>query len=226
MLLNFALYTDLDESDQLIIRGCTADLYAASTSADNSSCEAPAKTTTTTSSLQLGWNTAAAAGFASEAVDALEQLLAYETMNSFPCNETINFAYSGQTSVGVYMGSALHRQGLLPSIIQDLIERIDQEGVTETQIVQLCNNNSSARYTMGIIVNSNGDLLATQQALQSWRNATCITALDSTSIWNKLTFTSPVQSHKSSNSTYNWNRRNTGVKVLPVIILVHEGNSH
>jgi chitinase len=230
MILSFALYNNLAVSNsQISIRGCTADLQAGSTSYDNSSCEVPVNTTTVTSSLQLAWNTAAATGSVSEAIDSMEQLLAYENMNSLPCNETIKFAYSGQTSVGVYMGSALHRQGLLPSVIQDFIDQVKHEDVTRTQLVQLCDDEKSARYTMGIIINSAGDLSATQQAVQTWRNGSCVTTLESTSTWNNLTFSTPMTSHRSSNATYNWNRRNTERKLLArdtcTAIQVHGGDT-
>jgi chitinase len=210
MLLDFALYTDINgAAGQVKIRGCTADLYTDSTSFGNSSCNAPEKSKTVTTSLQLGWDSGMATGSVSEVVAALEQLVAYETMNPYPCNETINFAYAGKTSVGIYMGSALHRQGLLTSILEDLIDRVEQEGVTETTVVQLCDSRTS-RYSMGVIINSNEDLLATQMAVQSWRDTSCLDMPENTITWNNLTYSVPVL----SNSTSHWTRRDTGVKVF------------
>lgn len=221
MLLDFALYTDINgAAGQVKIRGCTADLYTDSTSFGNSSCKAPEKSKTVTTSLQLGWDAGTATGSTSEAVASLEQLLAYETMNPYPCNETINFAYSGKTSVGIYMGSALHRQGLLTSILKDLIDRVEQEGVTETTVVQLCDSRTS-RYSMGIIINSNEDLLATQMAVQSWRDTSCLDMPDNTIAWNNLTYSVPVV----SNSTSHWTRRDTGVRLLLAKIRVLRSRS-
>jgi chitinase len=213
--MDFALYTDLEGSGgRVSIRSCTADLEVSSTSFGNDSCNASANMTMVTSPLQLGSDTGAATGSTSEAVVALKQLLAYESITQAPCNETLNFVYSGDTSVGVYMGSGLHRQGLLSSIINDLIEQITKDGVTENQLVQLCDTNNNARYTTGIIINSNGNLATTQQAVQAWRNGTCVTTLDSTSTWNDLTYSTPVVSQKNSNSTYNLSRRGSEMNAL------------
>lgn len=218
LLLNFALYTEIDGTNGKVkIRGCVADLDTDSTTSsggDNSSCVVPNNSKSVTTSLQLGWDNGAATGSASEAVAALEQLLAYESLDQSPCNETINFASSGKTSVGIYMGSALHRQGLLPSILKDIIARVQDDGITETTVVQLCDSRTS-RYSLGVIINSNDDLLATQKAVQSWRNSTCHTTLDNVvSGWKKLTYSVPVASN-SSNSTSHWARRDNGAKILP-----------
>lgn len=82
---------------------------------------------------------------------------------------------------------------------------------------------------MGIIVNSGGDFSATQQAVQTWRNGSCLTTLENTSTWNNITFSTPVPSQKSSNSTYNLSRRNSGKNLLArdtcTAIQVHSGDT-
>ncbi|KAJ5710402.1 glycoside hydrolase [Penicillium malachiteum] len=138
-------------------------------------------------------------------------------MNLTPCNESINFAYSGQTAVGLYVGSGLHSQGVLPSVLEDLIKYVEDGDIPETLFVQLCTDRS-ARYSMGIMIDSTSEgLPAAQAAVREWRNDSWLTSYDTTS-WKNLTYFVPVQPHRKSNSTgffSNYQRRAMGRTLLP-----------
>lgn len=165
LLLNFALNTTVDGSkDHVTIRGCTGDLASSGITATKTSCPVHhATTNTTTESLELVWNSIIGNATLTGAQAALGQLLAYESVNPSLCNETMEFAYSGKTAVGVYMGSGLHRQDLLAPFLQAMIDRVKTDGITDTLAVQLRGSERSARYIMGIIISS--DLADAQDAI-------------------------------------------------------------
>ncbi|RAO73094.1 uncharacterized protein BHQ10_009106 [Talaromyces amestolkiae] len=225
LLLDFSLYTAVDGSDgRVSIRSCTSDLSnssssSTSTSSSSSSCPSYNATTTETTiaALELTWDTTTyGEATTSGALDALNQLLAYENQASSPCKETIAFAHSGSTAVGVYIGSALSQQDMLAPLLDAVTERIESEGVTDSLAVQLCSNNSTARYTMGIMVGS--DLLAVQKAVQTWRGSDCLTSLSQSISGANVTFSFPKTHSNSSsssattgrNSTASWSIRSHG----------------
>ncbi|PWY73000.1 glycoside hydrolase [Aspergillus heteromorphus CBS 117.55] len=189
MLLDFALYTDVDQSSgHVSIRGCSADLVASLEGlTGNSSCPVPGNTTAVTSLMEISQdNTTVPVGNAADAVAALGELLAYETLIPNRCNETINFAYSGETAVGLYAGSSLHSQNILTTVLVTLMEYIDQNGAPGTLVVQLCDERS-ARYSLGIMISSSGDLSATQSAVQTWRSDSCVNTVSESNPWVNLT---------------------------------------
>ncbi|PYI35708.1 glycoside hydrolase, partial [Aspergillus indologenus CBS 114.80] len=221
MLLQFSLYTTVNQSQSRVgLRGCTADLVADTAAQTGStSCQMPTNMTSVVSALQISRDTAASAASSdTDAIAALTQLLAYETLNpSGACNETINFALAGQTAVGLYMGSSLHSQNLLAPILESLIEEIQDNGVTETLVVQLCSSQHSARYAFGVIISLSGDLSAAQTAVQTWRNSSCITSLDDSTVWQNLTYSIPTVSHARTNTTSLWARQRTTCTAVQVV---------
>jgi chitinase len=138
--------------------------------------------------------------------------LSSQTLGEGSCNETFQFALSGKAAVGFYIGSGLASQGVITSVLESLINQVQSDGtVTENLYVQLCDNRT-ARYSLGVFANTNADLHSVQQAVQSWRNNTCITENDSTTPnWQEVTFLAPSllnntsstgnNSSKSTNST-------------------------
>ncbi|KAJ5737959.1 glycoside hydrolase [Penicillium malachiteum] len=218
MLLSFSLYNQLNEFGGTIsIRSCAANLDNVSTTNSDDSCAVPVNSTAVTASLKLSHDISSGTGSSNDAVDALTQLLAYENMHLAPCNESINFVFSGQTAVGLYVGSGLHSQGVLPSVLEDLIKYIEDGDIPQRLFVQLCTGRT-ARYSIGIMIDSTSEgLPAAQAAVQEWRNDTCLTSYDTTS-WKNLTYSVPVQHNQKSNSTdffSYYQRRAMGRTLLP-----------
>lgn len=110
MLLSFSLYNQIESSSSTVsIRGCAADLESPSTTSGKDTCTIPTNSSSVTASLELAHEASGGTGSADDAILALKQLLAYENTNTAPCNESINFAYSGEIAVRLYIGSSLHR---------------------------------------------------------------------------------------------------------------------
>ncbi|KAF9882859.1 hypothetical protein FE257_004945 [Aspergillus nanangensis] len=204
MMLEFGLSTQLNGSDAHFgLRACTADwdANAVVTNVAQTSLEANQKKFT--SPLELGHAGSAVdpSMDVGHAVDALQQLQAYLSQNVSTRNGAIKFAYAKKAVVGLYVGPGLEAQGTAYSVIDELIAELDSNDVSETLVVQHCEA-SSARYSMGIAVNFNSDLNFVQQAVQTWRNNSCVDDLNINDSWKTLTFFAPsvVQNDTSTPS--------------------------
>ncbi|KAJ6003519.1 glycoside hydrolase [Penicillium sp. IBT 35674x] len=214
MLLSFSLYNQIDTPDSIMsIRGCAADLSISSATTQKTKCVNPVNSTTFTASLEMARESTQGTGSANDAVLALKQLLAYENLNNAQCNESISFAYSGQTAVGLYIGAGLHSQGMLAPVLEDLIKYIEGGDIPGTLFIQLCSGHSS-RYAMGVIIDSDEGLSASQAAVREWRDGRCIQS-SATSTWKNLTFSVPVQpSHRSNSTSFYALKKSIGRKLL------------
>ncbi|KAJ5724680.1 glycoside hydrolase [Penicillium malachiteum] len=199
MLLDFALYTPVDQSSgHVSIRGCAADLGTYNSWTTTAGvCPTANTTTNVTSSLQVTWDSMAGDINPYDTVSALEQLYAYELVNPAPCNETINFAYYEGVAMGLYMGSGLHGQDLLASVLENIMQYLLNGEMPENLAVQLCNTHS-ARYTMGLYISTTGDLTAAQMAVQSWRGGTCVASLGEKKDWSDISYSFAVQGRHNS----------------------------
>jgi chitinase len=206
MLLHFALYNDLDDpKSRTSIASCTADLEASdeltsALTATTSACQRPTvNQIQVTSSLQLASSGSSSSTSISSAVDAMNQLQVYLNITSEAnCDEIIEFAYSGQVAIGVYVGSALATQGIITSVLGQLSNQVQTNGLAENTLVQLCDDRPS-RYSLGIFVNTNADLSSVQRGVQSWRNGSCVSSMDETTVWQNVSFSVP--STLNSNAT-------------------------
>ncbi|KAL7944577.1 glycoside hydrolase family 18 protein [Trichoderma barbatum] len=182
MLLDFALFNHVDDSRPVIkISACTADLKAPVVNENKLASNVDAcltegvNLTQTTSPIQLGSSGASSSTHVADVAAALDQLLALSSINKPDCNETIKYAYSGDAIVGVYAGSSLSSQGVLPSVLKKLSNEIQSSGyVAEDLLAQICSGKTAARYTLGIFATTQAHLGAVQRSLQSWKNGTCI----------------------------------------------------
>ncbi|KAH3052098.1 hypothetical protein KXW01_000618 [Aspergillus fumigatus] len=177
MLLDFALVNPIDdEKSHVAISACTADYAGLSDNnapaSSGSACALKGVALTkTTLSLQLASSGASSSTHAADVAAALEQLRAFATLSDTGCNETIKYAYSRDVVVGVYAGSGLAGQGVLGAVLQKLSAQVkDDGGVAERLSVEMCRNVSS-RYSLGVLVNTKGDL----GALVSTRATECRT---------------------------------------------------
>ena len=212
MLMDFTLYNNLSDPDtHTSIAACVADLSNSLSAATNSSSTSTLclpdtntnNTKTVTASLELAWSSATGSlDKANEIVAALQELRALSVLRSSGCNETIEFALSREAAVGLYVGSGLASQGILPGVLEKLADHVQSDGVGESFSVQLCDSDGrSSRYSLGIMAQSNGNLAAVQKAVQAWKNSSCISISDdqTVSIWQNITFQAPLETAKSAN---------------------------
>jgi chitinase len=136
----------------------------------------------------------------SDVVFAIEQLDTYMAQQE-KCNSTIVFASSGSAKIGVYAGSEIQRQNLTANLLNQITSVLQDGPLSETTLLQLCAQNQSSRYTFGVFINTAGDLLATQNAVQTWHNGTCSNLYSDVSTGDKVTYTVPVTQQPTSNAT-------------------------
>ncbi|KAM5439760.1 putative chitinase [Microsporum ferrugineum] len=207
MLLDFALFNHVDDSNlPSCISACTSDLkpstHDAQSKADASACVPKGvQQRNTTSPVQLLSSGDSSSAHVADVVAALDQLQAFSTQYRAGCNEFIKYAYSGDSFVGVYVGSGLTRQNILPSVLKKLSSQLKSDGsVSEELVVQLCSK-SSARYSLGIFTNTKGHLGSVQSGLQSWKNGSCITTThEATPAWQETTYLIPASLHSNSST--------------------------
>lgn len=219
MLLDFNMFNELDDPNtHTSIAACTADFDFSSSvtgSSQDSACSSlSVSQSTNISSLELASSGSTSSTGVSDIIDALEQLQNFFTVSGSGCDDAIQIAYSGQAAVGVFVGSGLHSQGVISSILKKFMTQIETDGtIAEETLIQLCKG-STARYSLGVFASTEGDLVSVQKAIQSWSNGSCITSMEeSTRNWQSLSFTvaSSNQNLSSlSNSTYS-----TGNAILP-----------
>lgn len=205
MLLDFQLTNSLNDPDTRVnIAACTADLVSSKTTATKDCVLDGVQQSNVTLSLQLASSdaTSQTLGRMSNLVDALTQMRAHSMLKTAGCDETILFSQSGDIAVGVYVGSGLAGQRVVPPVLDQLSAYAQSvDSLPENLVVQLCHN-TSARYSMGIFTNANGDLGAVQLGLQKWKNGTCVSDMQAISpAWQNITFTAPSQLHLSSESS-------------------------
>lgn len=209
MLLDFALFNDVNVARPVSISACTADLESAidtDYSKNSTLCSTgDVLRTQVTSSLQLATSRSSSSTPIANLLDALSQLQVYMSLSEPQCEENIKFASAGDVIVGVYVGSALVDQGVSASVLKQLNTQIQsgEIGIAETTMVELCNN-YSARYSLGVYISSVGDFSAAQQGVQAWKNGSCIAGIqDTASSWQEVTFlkSSASGSTSAGNST-------------------------
>lgn len=193
MLLDFAIYTALDDQDtNKTIRSYVANGGSPSPSKSSASCPGPnAKTEQVFASLQMAWLNSNTGGSVSDVVAASQQIERYLNQEE-TCNSTISFAYSGQAALGIYAGSPISRQGITTSVLRQFISTVQSKGISDTLLVQLCGGDRNARYGLGIIANVNANLASVQNAVQTWANGSCITSYNGSSTWQTIMYSTPI----------------------------------
>ncbi|KAL7946919.1 class V chitinase Chi100 [Trichoderma barbatum] len=207
MLLDFALFNYINDTKPHVSNSaCTADLQSSASenakSADSCTLK-NVKQVKRESSVQLASSGSSSSTHVTDVVAALDQLKAFSTLASSGCDETIKYAYSGDSVVGVYVGSGLTEQAVLTSVLDSLEAHVKSDGsVSENLLAQICSN-SSARYSLGVFVNTKGQFGSVQQSLQTWKNSSCITTMEkTTSEWQRVAFLATSFSHSNS-ATHN-----------------------
>ena len=215
MLLDFALFNQLDdEKTHVSLAACAADLPTASVTGNTGSTTGELclpdtnlnNTEKVTAQLQLVSSSSTQSGTADNVIEALNELNALSSLRPSGCNETIQFAISGEVAVGIYVGSGLGAQGVLPSVLDQLVDYIQNDGFPDSLLVQLCDDSGrSARYALGVVAVTESDLASVQASVQTWKNSRCVstTSEQMAHTWQNITFSVPSlpTSSNSSNIT-------------------------
>jgi chitinase len=222
MLLDFALANLIDDKrSHVSISACTADYSDASVPAsDSASCTSTdAEQTGVSSSLQMASSGTSSSKHVADVVTVLDQLRVYATLSDAQCTETIKFGYSGDVAVGVYAGSGLASQGVLSSVLEKLSTKVNVDGsIAESLSTELCSDISS-RYSLSVIVNTNGDLGAVQREIQASKNGTCVSTkaeASTASTLQTVSYLVPVSTNATNNTATIKSTRATECKSIQV----------
>jgi chitinase len=211
MLVDFSLLSELNNPHSSNkIFACTADFggIAGTEPATAATCHVGGVNyTENTLPLQMvssGVSSSVGLTFVS---DALTQLRKTFKLAGPSCNETIRYAYSEKAAIGIYIGSRLNNQDVIDSVLDQLTTTLQDNGaVSESLAVQLCDNRS-ARYSLGVFISTLPSLSAAQNAVQTWKNGSCLASMSTTSpAWHNITFNAPEVSHSHKNSSSLLNR--------------------
>jgi hypothetical protein len=123
------------------------------------------------------------------------------------CNLKQTISFDTGSIVGVYAGAAIDNTASVPRLMAKTINLINgTDGAPETMFVQRCIKEGSSTHTIGIAINNGGDFSWVQQAIRTWSNGDCLSAisgsvqstLDGTQVYE---YTHPAITLPSLNST-------------------------
>lgn len=211
MLLDFAIFNPLNDPDtHTTIRACafgatnnatmhenislnaTASRIAKRRDSSTDSCVSSGYHKQVSQSLQIAFNGSKSSTSLVDFNAATYQLANYlASQNASSCQQVIIFAYSNTVAVGLYVGSALQSQGVAASVLQKFIESTNSGNYFESNMVQLCSDQSS-RFSMGIIANANADLAAVQNSVATWASGDCVNTYDHASVLANVPVTIPT----------------------------------
>lgn len=207
MLLDFNLHNSLDDpTTPISVRACGNPASSTSNveSAASKTCPSRGNRTEVQESIQIAFNHTGNSGSLVDFTAASQQLKQYLTQQGPSCNSTIAFAYSESATVGFFAGTGT--QNISGSVFENFITEVQTIGISESVLIQLCappGQNRSSKYTMGIIANSNADVGFVQIAVQTWASGKCVTAYDSSKIWQNVTLLMPSLQPNSTSLTPN-----------------------
>ncbi|KAM0612974.1 hypothetical protein ACHAO3_006945 [Verticillium nonalfalfae] len=224
-LLEFALSNPVDvPRAHVAISACTADLSGdgrtTSTSSAKDACaNEDAEQLEQQGSLDITPSGSSSSVHADTVAEALEQLRSFAALAGDSCEETIKYAYLRDVSVGVYSGTGLAGQGVLEDVLEKVRTHIIGAGsVAEDVVVQLCSeSDASARYSLGVHINTKRSIGTVQESIQIWKNSSCVKTTREMSsaraaAWTSVSFRAPpiTNSTEADNSTLSGN--STSVK--------------
>ena len=102
----------------------------------------------------------------------------------------------------VYVGSGFAYQDVVSTVLKQLVTQIQDDGtVGEEVVVQICDDRT-ARYSLGIFLNTKSDISSVQVAMQSFQNGTCLSTFE-TKPWQNVTFLAPSPSNVTNSDAAN-----------------------
>jgi chitinase len=178
ILFKLNLYTTIeDQTSSIGIRTCVVDNSSSRLgirqtfvvpSANSTASVFEDEQHTTEVRIHLRNNSTSDGTVIQETIIALADFLQEEKDSS----TTALFAKSGNTIVGVYGGLQIKKKSL-SALVRELPKHLPAEGVSQVA-AQSCKGDSINTQIFGTFIDTTGDLAATQTALRSWNNATCL----------------------------------------------------
>ncbi|KAG2027031.1 hypothetical protein GB937_000767 [Aspergillus fischeri] len=214
MLLDFVVQNEVDGASshgpKIGIRACTADysstMQAAYEPHDQTAALCPTPNhALVEASIRIAHSTAGNEdGFAvQDFLSAGRQIVNYFRLQKPSCVENaLAFGYSQSAVVGVFAGAEVHQHGVTTDVLNNLLDYAEKNSVSKTTIVQLCQaDGRGADYGIGIIMSSAKHLPVVQEAVKTWADGRCVSAVDGDEDW--MTVTLRVPAHVKSNSDSN-----------------------
>ncbi|KAJ3495624.1 hypothetical protein NLG97_g3256 [Lecanicillium saksenae] len=137
-----------------------------------------------------------------DAISALEQVSRHLQTKEPSCtNNVIEFGYSKSAAVGIFVGSEHHQHGLIKTVIDAVIESLQEKGTSGTTGFELCHpDRLGADYSAGVILTSAGNLYKAKDVLATWARGACVSSQNN---WMDVTVRLPPPAKLESNGTSN-----------------------
>ncbi|KAF4170541.1 hypothetical protein CNMCM8927_004533 [Aspergillus lentulus] len=145
-------------------------------------------------------------GFAvQDVLSAGHEIVNYFRSQKPSCVENaLAFGYSQSAVVGVFAGAEVHQHGVTTNVLNKLLDYVENNSVSETTIVQLCQaDGRGADYGISIIVSSAKHLLVVQDAVKTWVKGRCVSAADGDEDWTTVTLRVPTRVKSNSDAIGN-----------------------
>lgn len=132
-------------------------------------CGAEAEKTTLNAQVTSRGDNLSARDLSAKHLDAaVGQLLSY-LERAAACGATIFFAKAGNVVAGLYSGAEIQHESAI-SVLKTFRDRV-AEG---DRMLQLCEADTSAARTLGVVVGTLEDLVDVQGAVKAWTNSECV----------------------------------------------------
>ncbi|CAK7236302.1 hypothetical protein SEUCBS140593_009574 [Sporothrix eucalyptigena] len=141
------------------------------------------------------------------------QINAYLTHGHDEANATtVLFGQFGGVTAGVYVGKGLQSAGVGDFALGHLVEQLQQTSASlaisgGSLAVQLCGPAYDGDHTFGFVASTNNSYTAAQQAMQTWKNGSCVALGNNTisiagpvALTTLVTPVAPVHNNLTSNS--------------------------
>lgn len=121
--------------------------------------------------------------FANDASTAIKELQAkYLDVHHTDTNQTVYFAKHGDSTVGIYVGGDVQKQGIATTLIQKLDDYVASgSDLAQTSLFQLCGEGRNADSVAGVVADGRGGLesvFAVQDFVKTWAESQCVTDVD------------------------------------------------
>jgi hypothetical protein len=95
------------------------------------------------------------------------------------CGTKFLVSYYRGAVVAVYSGASIDNSQTLPSVLQQLSAQMadGDKPAAKSMALQLCGESRNADYTLGIAIDTTGDLAAVQKTIKGWSDGTCVDGL-------------------------------------------------
>lgn len=131
-------------------------------------------------------------------VFAIHQISNHVAATGPSCNKNvIAFAQASGATVGLYVGSQVHRQDIAAKLLSQVLALVEAGRVSESLVAELCDPEAEygADYVAGLVIDTEGDVEKVRQSVQQWSMNSCLTSRVSGQVFGEaVTFSIPAPS--------------------------------